>query len=64
MLTTEQMADNLNKLYWQDSEHYKYTLEQYKEKGYKVLRNAKGEHKVEHALSSAFGGVFKEIFGL
>ena len=64
MMTAEEMAAKLNKLYWQDAEEYQRTLSYYKESGYKVLRNSQGQHKVEHALSSAFGGVFKEIFGL
>ena len=64
MLTTEEMTENLNKLYWQDAEMYQRTLDHYKESGYKVMRNSKGQHKVEHVLSSAFGGVFKEIFNL
>lgn len=64
MMTAEEMAAKLNKLYWQDAEEYQRVLSYYKESGYKVLRNSQGQHKVEHALASAFGGVFKEIFGL
>jgi len=64
MMTVDEMVAELNKLYWQDAEEYKRTLAYYKESGYKVLRNSQGQHKVEYALASAFGGVFKDIFGL
>lgn len=64
MITTTEMTENLNKLYWQDAEEYQRTLAYYKESGYKVLRNSQGQHKVEHPWASAFGGVFKDIFGL
>jgi hypothetical protein len=39
--------ERLNKLYWTDSIEYLRILNDIKDKGYKVLRNSKGEHKIE-----------------
>lgn len=39
--------EKLNKLYWTDSIEYLRTLKDIKSKGYKVLRNSKGEHKIQ-----------------
>jgi hypothetical protein len=39
--------EKLNKLYWTDSIEYLRMLNDIKSKGYKVLRNSKGKHKIE-----------------
>jgi hypothetical protein len=43
----KEWEEKLNKLYWTDSIEYLRTLDDIKDKGYKVLRNSKGEHKIE-----------------
>ena len=45
-----------------DSKEYREHLSMIKGMGYKVLRNSKGQHKVQMDMSSAFGGVFDKIF--
>lgn len=47
--TTKQMIkyeEELDSLYWTDKDHYLYRLSKIKE-NYKVLRNSKGQHKLE-----------------
>ena len=39
--------ERLNKLYWTDAKEYLRTLDDVKNKGYKVLRNSKGKHKIQ-----------------
>jgi len=58
----EQMEQELNRLYWLDSRRYLERLNMIKGMGYKVLRNARGRHKIETDFSSAFGGIFGDFF--
>lgn len=47
--TTKQMIkyeEELDSLYWTDKDYYLYRLSKIKE-NYKVLRNSKGQHKLE-----------------
>jgi len=44
---TSTWEERLNKLYYTDTIEYLRTLDDAKNKGYKVLRNSKGEHKIE-----------------
>jgi hypothetical protein len=60
--TIEEIQNRLNKLYWTDSVKYMEHLNMIKGMGYKVYRNPKGIHKVEMDMSTAFGGIFNEIF--
>jgi hypothetical protein len=46
-LVTKDYEDALNKLYWTDAKEYMRTLNDVKSKGYRVLRNEKGKHKVQ-----------------
>ena len=46
-LVTKDYEDALNKLYWTDAKEYLRTLNDVKSKGYRVLRNKKGKHKVQ-----------------
>jgi hypothetical protein len=43
----KEWEEKLNKLYWTDSKEYLRTLDDVKNKGYKVLRNSKGKHKIQ-----------------
>ena len=54
--TKERIESDLDRLYWSDSERYQEHLETIKGIGYKVLRNSKGQHKIQADLSAAFGG--------
>ena len=62
--TIEDIQNRLNLLYrsGEGSKEYQEHLEMIKGMGYKVLRNSKGQHKVQVDMSSAFGGVFDGIF--
>ena len=60
--TTSELEENLNRLYWTNSAEYLKRLEVIKGMGYKVYRNSKGNHKVKMDMSSAFGGIFGDIF--
>ena len=60
--TIEQIQNDLNRLYFTDPERYMERLDTIKGIGYKVLRNSKGQHRVEMDMSTAFGGVFDKIF--
>lgn len=55
-----QYASQLDKTYGTDS--YNLLLEDIKRKGYKVLRNSQGKHKLKERNYS-FGNNFDEIFG-
>ena len=44
---TKEYSDTLDKLYFTDPLRYLKYLNELKSKGYKVLRNSKGKHKVE-----------------
>lgn len=43
----KEWEEKLNKLYWTDAKEYLRTLGDVKNKGYKVLRNSKGKHKIQ-----------------
>jgi hypothetical protein len=43
----KEWEEKLNKLYWTDAKEYLRTLDDVKNKGYKVLRNSKGKHKIQ-----------------
>jgi hypothetical protein len=43
----KETEERLNKLYWTDAKEYMRTLNDVKSKGYRVLRNEKGKHKVQ-----------------
>ena len=58
----ESFVEELNRLYFTDSERYMKRLAAIKDAGYKVFRNSTGQHKVEFDFSNAFGGIFGEIF--
>ena len=60
--TINDIEERLNKLYWTDSEKYLSYLDMIKGMGYKVLRNSKGNHKVQSDISSMFGGAFGDIY--
>ena len=60
--TIEEMENKLNKLYWTNSSEYMKHLNMIKGMGYKVYRNSQGLHKIEMDMSTAFGGIFNEIF--
>ena len=45
--TLKEWEERLNKLYWTDAKEYLRTLDDVKNKGYKVLRNPKGKHKIQ-----------------
>jgi hypothetical protein len=47
VFTMKEWQDKLDKLYWTDSIGYLRLLEDIKSKGYKVLRNSKGEHRIK-----------------
>lgn len=59
MMTTPEIVDRLNQLYWTDIEGYQTFLKKVKDAGYKVLRNSKGKHKVDGGL----GDIFAQLFG-
>ena len=60
--TIDDMQNKLNQLYWSDPKQYQEHLATIKGIGYKVLRNSKGQHRVQMDVSSAFGGIFDKIF--
>ena len=60
--TIEDIQNDLNRLYWTDPDRYKERLETIKGVGYKVFRNSAGQHKVQADMSTAFGGIFNNIF--
>ena len=55
---TAQYAETLNKLYFTNPPEYLRYLNDLKSKGYKVLRNNKGKHKVEVKQNDIFNGLF------
>lgn len=60
MPTVEEMAAELDRLYFLDPEMYLRKLNTLKQNGYKILRNSKCKHKVQ---INGFGGCFGDIFG-
>ena len=60
--TINEIEARLNRLYWTDNKAYVEHLNMVKGMGYKVFRNSKGTHKVQMDMSSAFGGLFSDIF--
>ena len=59
------IKDNLDFLYKTNSDKYETALNTIKSNGYRVFRNANGEHIVkrnENFIYEAFGGVFGKIF--
>lgn len=53
-------ASQLDKAYGTDN--YNLLLKDIKRKGYKILRNSKGKHKLKE-ISYSFGNIFDDIFG-
>lgn len=60
--TIEDIQNTLNRLYWSDPERYMEHLNMVKGLGYRIFRNSKGQHKVQVDMSTAFGGIFNQIF--
>lgn len=60
--TIEDIEKRLNHLYQTNPKEYIEHLNMIKGLGYKIYRNPKGIHKVKMDWSSAFGGVFTNIF--
>ena len=62
--TIEDIQNRLNLLFrsGENSKDYQEHLEMIKGMGYKVFRNSTGQHRVQMDMSSAFGGVFDQIF--
>ena len=58
MMTTPEIVDRLNQLYWTDIEGYQTFLKKVKDAGYKVLRNSKGKHIVNGGFSDVFTQLF------
>lgn len=58
MMTTNEIENLLNKLYWSDPYMYQKKLQEVKDARYKVMRNSKGEHKVKLSLNDLLGGLF------
>lgn len=61
-MTTIEIKEKLDKLYWSDIQGYLTYLNNVKNAGYRVYRNSKGIHKVEVNMDQAFGGIFGNIF--
>lgn len=55
---TKEYAEYLDKTYFIDPPEYLRYLNDLKSKGYKVLRNNKGKHKVEVKQNDIFNGLF------
>lgn len=62
MTKPEEIKKNLDALYWKDSYKYQNYLASVKNAGYKVMRNSKGDHKVEVDINKAFGEIFGDIW--
>lgn len=62
MPTTEEMATELNRLYFLNPDMYLRKLNILKQNGYKVLRNSKGKHKVQIDFSQSFGDIFGGLY--
>lgn len=65
MPTIEDIQNDLNKRYLNNPEEYLERVEVLKGVGYRILRNSKGQHRVEYNNSyfnEIFGGVFGGLF--
>ena len=65
MPTIEDIQNDLNKRYLNNPEEYLERVEVLKGVGYRILRNSKGQHRVEYNnsyFSEMFGGVFGGLF--
>ena len=58
----DQLRYDLNRLYQTDTNQYSEYLNMIKGLGYKVFRNDEGNHKIQIDISTAFGGVFNNVF--
>lgn len=54
-MTTKEMEEQLDKLYYANPTLYLQSLDNVKKSGYKVYRNSKGQHKVKMDYYSFFG---------
>ncbi len=54
-MTTKEMEEQLDKLYYANPQLYLQSLDNVKKSGYKVYRNSKGQHKVKMDYYSFFG---------
>ena len=60
-MTLVQLANRLDNAYGKDN--YELLLSDVKRRGYKVLRNSQGKHRLkEQELSSIFGDMFGGMF--
>lgn len=60
-MTLVQLTNRLDNAYGKDN--YELLLSDVKRRGYKVLRNSQGKHKLEEQkLSSIFGDIFGGMF--
>ena len=65
MPTNEDIQNDLNQKYLNNPEEYLKRVETLKGVGYRILRNNKGQHKVEYNnkyFSEIFGGAFGGLF--
>ena len=65
MPTIEDIQNDLNKRYLNNTEEYLERVEVLKGVGYRIRRNSKGQHRVEYNNSyfnEMFGGVFGGLF--
>jgi hypothetical protein len=53
-MTTKEMEERLDKLYYANPKLYLQSLDNVKKSGYKVYRNSKGQHKVKMDYYSFF----------
>ena len=59
------IEEDLNRRYFQDPEEYLERVDTLKGVGYRVLRNSKGQHRVEYNndyFNEMFGGAFGDLF--
>ena len=64
-LSIKELESDLNVLYKYNLVKYKQKLNTIKDLGYKVYRNADGDHVIkrnENFINECFGGVFGKIF--
>ena len=65
MPSTEEIKEDFEKKYFSNPEEYLKRVETLKGVGYKILRNSKGQHKVEYNnnyFNEIFGGAFGGLF--
>lgn len=65
MPTNEEIQNDLNQKYLNQPEEYLKRVEVLKGVGYKILRNSKGQHRVEYNNSyfnEMFDGAFRGLF--